>query len=193
MQRYSGTVPSAARRWYAEQTAHKLFRLEQGILDTAFGHVVCSERERDQLHKLQPRARIAVVENGVDVEYFSGAAAKSPSSAIGTNGDPHLVFVGTMDYYPNVEAATSFVRNIWPKLRHLHPNLQLLIVGAKPTAEVQALGSCAWREGNGHRGRCPPLLRQRVGGHRAFAHWWWNTAEDPGSHGSGCSSDLHAH
>lgn len=137
LERYSNTVLSPARRWYAKQTARKLALLENDILDTAFGHVVCSERERQQLHRNHPHARIEVVENGVDVEYFSGAAdLPSPAAA---SGKEHLIFVGSMDYYPNIEAAISFTRNIWPSLRQTLPNLQLLIVGAKPAAEVLAL------------------------------------------------------
>lgn len=137
MQRYSATVGSSARRWYAQQTARKLAKLERGILDTACGHVVCSEREREQLLQLQPRARIAVVENGVDVSYFSGSGALTPPPPV--TGTARLVFVGSMDYFPNVDAATSFVEHIWPRLRLAYPELQLLIVGAKPTAEVLAL------------------------------------------------------
>jgi glycosyltransferase involved in cell wall biosynthesis len=140
MQRYSQTVTSAPRRWYAQRTAAKIARLEQEILHTGFGHIVCSERERIQLLQLQPEARIGVVDNGVDVDYFQGAFEMQPPAAVNAQAGPRLVFVGTMDYYPNVEAATSFTRNIWPRLRERQPELRLWIVGAKPTPAVQALG-----------------------------------------------------
>ena len=45
MRRFSATVSSPAKRWYARLTASKLASLEQEILKTAFGHVVCSVRE----------------------------------------------------------------------------------------------------------------------------------------------------
>ena len=132
MLRYRAIAPSSARRWYATQTAHKLESLERRMLETAFGHVVCSERERDQLRRIAPAARIAVVENGVDVAYFAGADANGATSR-------QIVFVGLMDYYPNVQAATTFARGIWPRVREKLPDARLFLVGATPSPEVRAL------------------------------------------------------
>ena len=50
-----------------------------------------------------------------------------------------LVFVGIMEYYPNVEAAIWFTRRIWPRIRERFPDWQLTLVGAKPTAAVLEL------------------------------------------------------
>jgi glycosyltransferase involved in cell wall biosynthesis len=133
MQRFSATVSSPAKRWYARLTARKLASLEQHILKTAFGHIVCSHREREELLHIAPSARIAVIENGVDVASFS-PAGDSPAQA------HKLVFVGLMNYSPNVEAATSFAQRIWPVLRQRFPDLQLWIVGASPTSAVLQLG-----------------------------------------------------
>jgi len=128
--RYSAAVRSLPRRWYATLTASKLAKLEQEILKSAFGHVVCSEREREELRKLAPSSHIAVVENGVDTETFLQAEA---------SGANKLVFVGLMDYYPNIEAATSFVQRIWPQIRERLPGLSLWIVGANPAPSVLEL------------------------------------------------------
>jgi glycosyltransferase involved in cell wall biosynthesis len=131
MRRFSATVSSPAKRWYARLTSRKLASLELHILETAFGHVVCSARECEELTHRAPSARIAVVENGIDVASFSRAG--SPSRA------PKIVFVGLMDYYPNVEAATSFTQRVWPLLRQQLPELNLWIVGANPSAAVLRL------------------------------------------------------
>ncbi|MBZ5632292.1 MAG: glycosyltransferase [Acidobacteriia bacterium] len=134
MRRFSATVSSPAKRWYARLTAAKLASLEQHILKTAFGHVVCSVRECEELRRTAPSARIAVIENGVDTADFC--------PGVQVSGQAHkLVFVGSMDYYPNVEAATSFTRRIWPVLRRRFPDLNLWIVGANPTSAVLQLGN----------------------------------------------------
>jgi glycosyltransferase involved in cell wall biosynthesis len=133
--RYSENAPSPARRWYAQHTAQKLEAVERETLQTAFGHIVCSQRECDQLHGIVRDARIAVVENGVDVPYFAGRAHEN---------DPvgcHLVFVGSMAYYPNVQAAITFVRQIWPRVRERLPDAHLSIVGLNPGPEVRALAA----------------------------------------------------
>lgn len=131
MRRYSGAAGSPLRRLYAAWTAGKLARLERSTLSAAFGHLVCSERERRQLLALAPAARIAVVENGVDAAYFS---AQAPGSA-----PDRILFVGLMSYHANVEAAVAFTRAVWPRLREKLPACRLTLVGADPAAAVLAL------------------------------------------------------
>jgi glycosyltransferase involved in cell wall biosynthesis len=133
MRRYSATVSSRARSMYARLTASKLAALEREILGTAFGHVVCSDRERDQLLRLAPAARVAVVENGVDSARFASAREHRPSG--------NIIFVGLMDYSANVDAATSFTRRVWPRIRQHFPHLNLWIVGANPVPSVVELQS----------------------------------------------------
>ncbi|HXJ44578.1 MAG TPA: glycosyltransferase [Bryobacteraceae bacterium] len=132
MRRYSTTTSSRARRLYAGFTAAKLERIENGILRSAFGHIVCSERERAQLLKTSPAARVAVLENGVDTSYFSDTGAAPADSR-------KIVFVGAMDYFPNSEAAIFFANRIWPEIRKRLSGAELTIVGANPGPAVLAL------------------------------------------------------
>jgi polysaccharide biosynthesis protein PslH len=132
MRRYSAAAPGTARRWYAGYTATKLERLESRILQTAFGHIVCSERERGQLLSIAPKARVAVIENGVDVRYFAGGGEARTAGR-------RIVFVGAMDYFPNGEAAVFFARRIWPGVRNRLSGAELFIVGASPGPGVLAL------------------------------------------------------
>ncbi len=133
MSRRSATIPSLARRWYVELTARRLKRLETDILHSAFGHVVCSERERDQLRPIAPAARIAVIENGVDTGYFVGCGGDRATSR-------RIVFVGAMDYFPNADAAIFFANRIWPDVRSRLDGAELTIVGKSPSAAVLTLG-----------------------------------------------------
>jgi polysaccharide biosynthesis protein PslH len=135
MRRFAESTPSQARRVYANLTAGKLEALEREILTTASGHIVCSERERLQLRqiaqgRIAPAARIAVIENGVDCGYF--AELKRESSR-------RILFVGKMDYYPNVEAVIGFAHKTWPMVRDELKGLTFTIAGANPTPAVQAL------------------------------------------------------
>ncbi len=131
MRRYAESISSRARRIYANRTAVKLQTLEREILSTASGHIVCSEREKIQLGRIAPAARIAVVENGVDCGYFAELKRETTRRRI--------VFVGKMDYYPNVEAVSAFARNTWPMVREQLEGLKFTIAGANPTHAVQAL------------------------------------------------------
>lgn len=119
-------------RAYADLTARQLEWVERRQLETGFGNVVCSEREREQLHGIVRGARIAVVENGVDTTYFGEVAATR-------NPGRNIVYVGSMDYHPNIDAAVSFARNLWPKVRERIAGCRLMVVGAKPAPAVLAL------------------------------------------------------
>jgi sugar transferase (PEP-CTERM/EpsH1 system associated) len=132
MRRYSVTTTSMARRWYAGYTAGKMERVESDMLHRAFGHIVCSEREREQLRRIAPEARIEVVENGVDTSYFAGSEGPAASRRI--------VFVGAMDYFPNSDAAGFFASQIWPQVRSRLEGAELTIVGSNPGPAVLALG-----------------------------------------------------
>lgn len=50
-----------------------------------------------------------------------------------------LLFVGKMNYEPNVVAVTSFVERIFPKLKDVFKNIRFMIVGAHPDKRVQNL------------------------------------------------------
>jgi glycosyltransferase involved in cell wall biosynthesis len=46
-----------------------------------------------------------------------------------------------MNYEPNVDAAVRLARDIWPRVVAIRPDAKLLIVGARPTPQVEALAS----------------------------------------------------
>lgn len=155
MRRYRAGAGSPLRRLYSAVTARKMERLERSILRSAFGHVVCSERERRQLLKLAPAARIAVVPNGVDIEYF--ADTEAPAAARN-----RIVFVGLMNYHPNVEAAVAFTREVWPRLRSRLPGCSLTLVGATPDPAVLALREVAGVEVTGTVPDVRPYYREAL-------------------------------
>jgi glycosyltransferase involved in cell wall biosynthesis len=61
-------------------------------------------------------------------------------SLTGRGEEPLIVFTGQMDYRPNIEAVTSFARDILPLVRRRHP-ARFAIVGRAPTVAVQALAN----------------------------------------------------
>ena len=83
--------------------------------------------------------RVYALSNGVDVEYFSADASFAPAEGVDL-AMPTFVFVGAMDYRPNIDAARWFADAVWPTILAGSPNARFLIVGSKPLPEVQALG-----------------------------------------------------
>src|SRR5258705_489915 len=50
-----------------------------------------------------------------------------------------MIFVGTMDYFPNVDAVQYFVKDIFPLIREKFPHAVFQIVGRSPTKAVRRL------------------------------------------------------
>lgn len=73
--------------------------------------------------------KIEVVSNGVDVKWFEEKKKKLPDQ-------PTILFVGTFNWLPNVEAVKFLVHEVWPKVKKKVENAHLWIVGNAPTPEI---------------------------------------------------------
>lgn len=100
--------------------------------------------------------RVVVIEMGVDSEYFSPAHSfESPFSA---NEHP-IVFTGTMNYWPNVDAVVWFAREVLPRIRQHDACARFHIVGMNPRNAVRALESDAAVSVAGRVADMRPYLR----------------------------------
>lgn len=120
------------RRWIYAMEADRLLRYERAI-GTTFSHsLLCTPQEVEDFRRLIPGARVSLVGNGVDLDYFRPSEdGKAPAS---------LAFVGVLDYFPNVDAVLWFCREIFPKVRARVPQATFTICGSRPTDAVKDLG-----------------------------------------------------
>jgi glycosyltransferase involved in cell wall biosynthesis len=89
------------------------------------------------LQQIAPRARVECVMNGVDFNAFDPTVcAPGP----GLENREYVVFVGSMDYFPNVDACCWFAESVFGELRSRRPGLEFLIVGRNPNRAVRRLG-----------------------------------------------------
>lgn len=92
--------------------------------------VTVSEDDKKFIHEVEPKIKdIAVVSNGVDMQFFS-EVKKRPSPR------PTILFVGTFNWLPNVEAVEYLVEKVWPYIKAVIPDVQLRIVGSSPTKKI---------------------------------------------------------
>jgi glycosyltransferase involved in cell wall biosynthesis len=94
-----------------------------------------SEKEKEYVKNLAPRANVVVVPNGVDTTFF-----QFPQYQLGNN-PPYLLFLGSLSYFPNRDAVIYFHKNIWPILKLNIPTLQWIICGREPPPEIEALAA----------------------------------------------------
>jgi polysaccharide biosynthesis protein PslH len=120
------------RKWYNGLEGYLLKPIEIKRCGEANLVLVTSERERLALQRLLPGGVIEVVPNGVDVEFFGGAYTEQEVT-------DRIVFTGSMDYYPNIDAVLYFARQCWPRIRTQVPTATWQIVGKNPPKEVRRL------------------------------------------------------
>jgi sugar transferase (PEP-CTERM/EpsH1 system associated) len=119
--------------WLQRAEARRLARYEERIVRSFDLSIFASEPEARLFGRRRGDRPVAVVGNGVDLEYFTPWPAKPvPDSAA-------VVFTGTMDYFPNVDAVLHFCRSVLPHVTAVVPETHFYVVGRNPTGPVRAL------------------------------------------------------
>lgn len=106
-------------------------RWERRIATRADLCITTSEVDKSLLASVAGARHLVVVPNGVDCD------ALTPLSWDAVRND--LLFVGTFDYLPNVDAALYLVRDVLPAVVRLIPDARCVLVGSHPPAVVQRL------------------------------------------------------
>lgn len=110
----------------------KMLRYEHEMV-RSFHHVIAvSEHDKKLMSAWVEAERLTVVATGVDTKEFQ----PGPKPAM---EEPLVLFVGAMDWEPNVDAVEYFCREIWPGVRSRVPKAHFRIVGRNPGDRVRRL------------------------------------------------------
>jgi glycosyltransferase involved in cell wall biosynthesis len=150
------TEAGLAGRIYIRRQAALLEKYERWFLNQCDAHIVVSEPDRQTLNRYGVTAPVFVIGNGVEVRHFSGLDG-DPGYSASRN---RVLFVGSMDYHPNVEAVRHFTSEIWPQIRQGLPGAVFTIVGRNPAPAVCALTAHAGIEVTGSVPDVRPYYRQ---------------------------------
>ena len=120
------------RRWLYLTEAKRLRELERELSGWSKAIVLVSEAETNLYRNFTGAQHVYTVTNGVDLDAFQiqGTPSRKESGC---------VFVGALDYFPNVDAACWFCRDVWPEIHRCHPEASMALVGRRPIAAVRRL------------------------------------------------------
>src|SRR5439155_17787575 len=110
-------------RWQAGRI-RELERALARNMDLVF---TCSEKDAVAFREMGAR-RVRVVPNAIP---------PLPAPLVAQRQD--VVFVGSLDWRPNTDAAALLAKEIWPRCRTLLPGARLVSVGRNPPLAPQAL------------------------------------------------------
>src|SRR5947207_2267991 len=128
MERLADTAPRWQRKGLRWQ-AGRIQELERELARNVDLVLTCSERDAGAFRDMGAR-RVRVVPNAIP-----------PLEAPLVAQRHDVVFVGSLDWRPNADAAVLLAKEIWPRCRALLPGARLVIVGRNPPLNVQALAS----------------------------------------------------
>ncbi|MFH1924783.1 MAG: glycosyltransferase [Planctomycetota bacterium] len=131
--RHATSGPGWARRKYMALQWRKMRRFEARAGRDFDGVVAVSDRDRRIFEEEYGWRHVHTIDTAVDTSFYE------PQS----NGEEadRLVFVGSMDWLPNLDGVEFFVRQVWPRIRAARPRATFQIVGRNPNQAVLRMGA----------------------------------------------------
>jgi polysaccharide biosynthesis protein PslH len=130
-QRYCETETSFLRRQLLVSQWRKFQSFERRVFNQATRVVAVSANDAKLLSEKFNVCNVEIVENGVDVDYYS---------EVQRNRNPcKLLFLGSLDWRPNLDAVKILLDDIMPRLELVEPRTTLEIVGRNPPSWLDKL------------------------------------------------------
>jgi sugar transferase (PEP-CTERM/EpsH1 system associated) len=126
------TSAPASWLWLAE--GKKLAKCEENWTRKFSMTLLCTGAEVEILKRNLPDQRIEALENHLDTGYFNPAGIEVTSGIAALQ--PYIIFTGSMDYFPNIDAVTFFYQNVFPRIRAQMPEARFVIAGRNPSREI---------------------------------------------------------
>ncbi len=132
---------------FAYWTQQLAFQRYERLLSPKFDAVTCtSDIDAAVFAQHCAKDAIEIIPNGVDITHYR------PDFT--TEAPAHLIYIGSMDWYPNEDAVAFFADEVFPRIQEKVPDVAFSIVGGNPSGRVQKL---AERDGIVVTGRVPEI------------------------------------
>ena len=119
-------------RFYNHVQTQRTREHETGAWRSAWHVSTVSPEDRREVQAHVPAQRVSLIPNCLDI----GSLPMANRDRV----RPHsLLFMGKMDYRPNVSGVVWFCRQVMPRLRERFPDASFTILGRDPSAEVRVL------------------------------------------------------
>jgi polysaccharide biosynthesis protein PslH len=127
-QRHVAQSPSRLKKIFFQMQASKMEAYERDMCRKARHVIAVSDIDATRMKSMFGIDSVTSVPTGVDVEYFAPPAAAAPVADI--------LFCGSMDWLPNVDAVEHFLADVLPLIREQLPEATFTIAGRSPDARV---------------------------------------------------------
>src|SRR5271165_5472681 len=125
--------------WILLLEARRLAEYELLLARSFDATVVCTEGEARLLRSRTPGLEVQVLQNHLEVAQFDPDTVAISEEI--RSWQPYIVFSGSMDYRPNVDAARYFYEEVFPLIRRVRPEARFVIAGRNPHRSVRELAA----------------------------------------------------
>ena len=125
--------------WIYKREARRLSGYERHISES-FRKAFFVSREEARLFAErmgEGHQQIEFVNNGVELHSLTAAEVDNPYEIDGAGRN--IVFVGTLDYWPNEDAVLWFIDKVYSAIVKEDANVRFYVVGSNPSPQIQAL------------------------------------------------------
>jgi O-antigen biosynthesis protein len=120
----TGNVPQLRRALACKQ-------IELSLVKQASYTLVVSEAEKKILEREYPEAHVRILSTIHEIT--------DGGPAFGERRD--ILFIGTFQHLPNVDAMRYFISDVWPLIRQELGDAKFLVIGGEPPDEIKALAA----------------------------------------------------
>ncbi|HTU22591.1 MAG TPA: glycosyltransferase [Gemmataceae bacterium] len=123
-QRYHKNERHILKRFYIHKQWRKFERFERRVFAEVDHIVAVSSEDANLLRRQFAVENLDVIENGVDTAYFENVRGGGKAGVI--------LFLGSLDWRPNLDAVRLLLDDIFPVVRQAEPAARLCLVGRNP-------------------------------------------------------------
>jgi glycosyltransferase involved in cell wall biosynthesis len=128
--RYHAAAKGLARRIFLERQWRRMERYEQTHYRQASWVVAVSKEDARVIRDDFGMPRVDVVDNGIDREFYANGQCRVSD----TREANRILFLGALDWRPNLDALDVLLDRILPGVQSEEPSTRLCVVGRRPPA-----------------------------------------------------------
>ena len=132
-QRHSAQARNAVEKAYMRLQARRMAVFEGHVCRSVRHIIAVSGEDAAAMNRMFGVTNVSIIPTGVDVEHFT------PSGAQAFIAD--LVFLGSMDWLPNIDGMRWFVEAVLPVIRRSRPKCSVAVVGRNPSGEIKSFAA----------------------------------------------------
>lgn len=125
------------RNWlkkiYYYQEGVRVKHLERKYCNIVDINITCSDLDSNRFMEFITAKNFVAIPNGVDVDFFRPSTVEPCTNT--------LIFIGTLDWYPNMRAVRFLSHELWKQLKTALPDIRIDVIGSRPPEDVVAFAS----------------------------------------------------